>query len=172
VLQRAVYEAPSPESQIVSQVAHMRARLEKEIAGETAAKYNLKTGFGGLVDIEFLVQLLQLVHGRENPWLRVGNTLTGVRRLTAAKLIPLEDGRFLDSAYRFLRHLENRLRIVREQPVSELPRDPETAGRLALRAGLGQGKDRREAGVELLSNYVSMTKRVRAIFERYAHTAQ
>ena len=80
------------------EIRHMRPRLE-----ETAAAGDLKRGPGGLVDIEFLVQMLQLQHARKNPGLRTPNTLAALAELHAAGLLGEEDYRFFDGQYRFLR---------------------------------------------------------------------
>ena len=100
-------------------IRQMRRRLE-----ETAKGPNLKRGPGGIVDIEFLVQMLQLKHGHELEEIRTPNTLKGLRRLSKAGLLADEDARFLSDSYRFLRILEGRLRLMNLTEQSRLPEDP------------------------------------------------
>ena len=64
------------------EIHRLRGRIEKELANETEFRFNLKMGRGGLVDIEFLIQMLQLAHGPANPELRTANTMEAVGRFT------------------------------------------------------------------------------------------
>jgi len=100
-------------------IRQMRRRLE-----ETAKGPDLKRGPGGIVDIEFLVQMLQLKHGHDTKAIRTPNTLKGLRALSKAGLLPDEDARFLTDSYRFLRILEGRLRLMNLTEQSRLPDDP------------------------------------------------
>ena len=85
------------------EIRRMRQRLE-----ETAAAGDLKRGPGGIVDIEFLVQMFQLRHARKFRRLRTPNTLAALAELRAAGLISAEDHGLLDGRYRFLRTIEGR----------------------------------------------------------------
>ncbi len=78
----------------------MRTRMETEIAKESADGFNIKTGRGGMVDVEFIVQYLQLTHGGEYPALRVGNTLRALQALQATSLLAPGDFTVLDTGYR------------------------------------------------------------------------
>ena len=81
------------------------------------------SGPGGLRDIEFAVQLLQLVHGRSDPSLRVANTLQALEALTAGGYVGREDGASLADAYRFLRTLEHRLQLSHLRRTHVVPDD-------------------------------------------------
>lgn len=100
-------------------IRQMRRRLE-----ETAKKPDLKRGPGGIVDIEFLVQMLQLKHGNEQKGIRTANTLRGLRLLSKAGLVADDDARFLTDSYRFLRILEGRLKLMNLTEQNRLPEDP------------------------------------------------
>ena len=108
----------------------MRIRLE-----ESADPGNIKRGRGGIMDIEFIAQYLQLVHGPAQPKLRLANTIQALKALMKAKKLTEEDGKQLCDTYLFLRMLENRLRIVHGLSSNSLPKSPEALRRLALRTG-------------------------------------
>ena len=80
------------------EIREMRHRLEA-----TVGAGDLKRGPGGIVDIEFLVQMLQLQHARKNPSLRTANTLAALRALHDAGLLSADEQAFFDSSYRLLR---------------------------------------------------------------------
>ena len=100
-------------------IRQMRRRMEG-----TAAGANLKRGPGGIVDIEFLVQTLQLKYGRDDATIRTPNTLEGLRALHRAGLLAEDDWRFFTESYQFLRTLEGRLRLMNMTDQSRLPEDP------------------------------------------------
>jgi glutamate-ammonia-ligase adenylyltransferase len=108
------------------EVRQMRHRLE-----ETAPSGNLKRGAGGIVDVEFLVQMLQLKHGRRTPALRLPNTLSALRALHREGHLSPEDFEAFDSGYRFLRTMEGRLRLLNSTARDTLPEDPTELTKLA-----------------------------------------
>ncbi len=142
----------------------MRKRMEEEVGKESAGAYNIKQGAGGLVDIEFLVQYLQLLHGSRHARVRVPGTMNALRALYKERLLAPEDFRFLAQACRFMRLLESRMRIVTNQATSELARDPEKLRPLARR--MGYDDDGMPAGRKLLQEYERTSGEVRAVFER------
>jgi glutamate-ammonia-ligase adenylyltransferase len=142
----------------------MRTRMEEEVGKERGAYYNIKQGAGGLVDIEFLVQYLQLLHGKKHRWIRVPGTYNALRALRKLKLLGREDYRILLQAYLFLRQLESRMRIVSNQATSDLSRNPEKLWSLARR--MGYRNDGESAGQKLLRDYENLSRQVRGIFEK------
>src|SRR5439155_540379 len=96
---------------------------------------NIKTGRGGLVDVEFLVQMLQLRHGQVHPAVRVRDTPGAITALAAAGLLPPADARALAEGYAFLRALESRLRLEHNQPLEVTAADPAALLSLARRLG-------------------------------------
>ncbi len=140
----------------ISEMLRIRERMEVEIAKESGTRYNVKAGRGGLVDIEFLVQALQLRYGREADDLRNPSTLEALGRLKEAAIIKDADYRTLKDAYAFLKLLEMRLRIVHDRPEGVLvPGSPEIDGIAGL-AGL--------TGQKLLEKYLDSRERVRALY--------
>jgi [glutamine synthetase] adenylyltransferase / [glutamine synthetase]-adenylyl-L-tyrosine phosphorylase len=113
----------------------MREKIEREVAGEAGAR-DMKAGPGGLIDVEFASQYLQLVLGPTEPALRTPSTLAAL--LAAADLAPqvADPCRLLADAYLYLRRVEHRLRIVHDVSEQRLPKDPDEQGKLARRLGL------------------------------------
>jgi len=108
------------------QIRHMRHRLE-----EAAGRGSIKRGLGGMVDIEFLAQMLQLKHGRSSPRFRTPSTLLALTALHQAGHVSLEDYGFFTRCYRFLRTLESRLRLIGVTARDKLPDEPTELARLA-----------------------------------------
>lgn len=98
---------PGSRAGVLADVLDMRRRLEMH-----ARPGDLKRGAGGIMDVEFLVQALQLCHGKAHPEVLSPNTADGLKRLMAAGILPAADGSELLTAYQFLRWLENRLALV------------------------------------------------------------
>jgi [glutamine synthetase] adenylyltransferase / [glutamine synthetase]-adenylyl-L-tyrosine phosphorylase len=115
---RAAFEHPWSAAD-ADGIRQMRQRLAAKATGG-----NLKRGPGGIVDIEFLVQMLQLKHGHDAEGVRTPNTLMGLRALNKAGFLAEEDARFLTDSYRFLRILEGRLRLMNLTDQNKLPEDP------------------------------------------------
>jgi [glutamine synthetase] adenylyltransferase / [glutamine synthetase]-adenylyl-L-tyrosine phosphorylase len=106
----------------VDDVQAMRRRVLDQLAGQDTDR-ELKLGPGGLRDIEFAVQLLQLVHGRIDPSIRAPDTLSALQALTAGGYVGRDDGASLAAAYRFLRELEHRLQLRNLRRTHTLPTD-------------------------------------------------
>jgi glutamate-ammonia-ligase adenylyltransferase len=109
----------------------MKARAEGEVIRQGMADRELKRGPGGIRDVEFSVQLLQLVHGRQDSTLRVPGTLRALAELGAAGFVATEDASAMADAYRYLRTVEHRLQLVDEQQVHALPPDADARTQLA-----------------------------------------
>ncbi len=164
-----VYEKPVPEG-LKEEICRLRARMETEIARENEGHFNIKTGRGGMVDVEFIVQYLQILHGRNYPGLRNNNTLQALNALHQEGLLDEEDLNALESGYKFLRRLENRLRLVHDQSINELSGEPGYLLKLARRLGYPD-RPRRPDEV-FLEEYRVVTEKIRAIFDRLLETKE
>ncbi|MCY4433493.1 MAG: bifunctional [glutamine synthetase] adenylyltransferase/[glutamine synthetase]-adenylyl-L-tyrosine phosphorylase [bacterium] len=103
-------------------VPHLRAlKLRVEESAKLKGDRELKKGPGGLRDIEFTVQLLQLVHGRSDPTIRSPNTLTALRQLSWGEYIDQADALHFTTAYIHLRTVEHRMQLRDERQTHELP---------------------------------------------------
>jgi glutamate-ammonia-ligase adenylyltransferase len=148
-------------------ILSMRRRMEEELGKENAEHYNIKQGAGGLVDIEFLVQYLQLLNGKQHTWVRVPGAYNALRALKKEKLLSTDHYGVLLKAYLFLRLLESRMRIVSNQATSDLSKKPEDLHSLARR--MGYTDDATSAGQKLLAEYEMLSKQVRGIFDKLLH---
>jgi glutamate-ammonia-ligase adenylyltransferase len=147
----------------VAEIAALRSRVEHELAAEGPERTNVKTGRGGIVDIEFLVQMLLLRHGHDHPTVRRRSTADAIESLRREGLLPDQDARALAHAYRFLRVLEARMRLERDRAVEQLGTDRVVLTPLARRLGFSGD----QPGAELLSMYDRTRDEVRALYERY-----
>ena len=113
----------------------MKARAEQEMVRRGLEDREVKRGRGGIRDIEFAIQLLQLVHGGLDAALRSPNTLDALREMADGGYVDAEDADALAAAYRFLRTVEHRLQLVDELQVHEVPASPHAQTRLARTMG-------------------------------------
>ena len=104
----------------VDEVQAMRRRVEEHIPAKEAAR-DLKLGVGGLRDVEFAVQLLQLVHGKSDQTLRVQSTLSALRALADGGYVGRDDAAALGEAYGWLRILEHRIQVQKMQRTHLVP---------------------------------------------------
>jgi glutamate-ammonia-ligase adenylyltransferase len=118
----------------VAEVQGMRRRVLEHVPAAEVDR-EVKLGPGGLRDVEFAVQLLQLVHGRSDTSIRSSNTLVALRLLAAGGYIGRDDGATLASAYQFLRAVEHRLQLQQLRRTHLLPNDARELRRLARAMG-------------------------------------
>ncbi|MCY4486317.1 MAG: bifunctional [glutamate--ammonia ligase]-adenylyl-L-tyrosine phosphorylase/[glutamate--ammonia-ligase] adenylyltransferase [Deltaproteobacteria bacterium] len=152
--------------QDVREIDHLRMRMERELAREDGSRFDVKAGRGGLIDVEFLVQMLQLRFGHEHAALRQRDTLGAAAALRELRLLGARDYRILVEGYTFLRRLGHRLRIERDQDTHVLEREPGRLRAVALALGYGE-KRRGSPGAALLRDYEKRRERVRACYERF-----
>lgn len=118
----------------VAEVQAMRERVTDLLPAKDADR-ELKLGRGGLRDVEFAVQLLQMVHGRTDDLVRNPNTLLALEQLATWGYVGREDAATLDSAYRFLRTLEHRIQLYRMRRTHIMPTDEADQRRLGRSMG-------------------------------------
>ena len=147
-------------SDIPAYARHVRSRIERELAGEAAGDHlDLKRGRGGLADIDFLLQVLQIREGAEREQFRVAGSRALLATLPETAFLRPGEADTLRDAYGFLRELETVLRIYTNAGGGAIPTDPGALEPVARRL--------REAasGEELLARYREVTAEVRAIYE-------
>ncbi|MEJ2870776.1 bifunctional [glutamine synthetase] adenylyltransferase/[glutamine synthetase]-adenylyl-L-tyrosine phosphorylase [Actinomycetospora sp. OC33-EN08] len=160
-----VWEAAERDD-FVADVRAMRKRVEDHIRHDVADR-ELKLGRGGLRDVEFAVQLLQLVHGRGDGTLRGQNTLETLAALGEGGYIGRDDAANLAASYRFLRMLEHRVQLQRLRRTHLFPSDDDTAGlRWLARAAKLRADGRRDAVGVLQAERSRTTVRVRRLHEK------
>jgi glutamate-ammonia-ligase adenylyltransferase len=133
-VQPLVWKAAEREN-FVPDVQKMRRRVVENIPVAEVDR-QLKLGPGGLRDVEFAVQLLQLVHGRTDTSLRSGTTLDALKALAAGGYVGRSDAAQLDEAYRFLRSMEHRIQLFRLRRTHLVPEDEAELRRIGRSLGL------------------------------------
>ncbi len=155
----------------VADIHAMKRRIDAHKGGALAdgrdpvariAGHNVKLGEGGIREIEFLAQTLQLVWGGRDPTLRTPTTLGALALLARAGHIPRKAVAELEAAYRFLRTVEHRLQMVADRQTHELPERPEDLARFATFMGYPDATAFAEA---LLSHLQRVRARYADVFE-------
>jgi [glutamine synthetase] adenylyltransferase / [glutamine synthetase]-adenylyl-L-tyrosine phosphorylase len=157
--ERLLFSAPLSDVQ-AGEILAMRARIEKELAPGPPG-FAFKAGAGGLADIEFLVQGLQLRHGFAERSLRVSGTRAALRAIAAAGLLPKPMAERLAANYEFLRRIETALRLDTNAALTALPREP--SDREALARWLGFPDERR-----FMEGHLRRLAETRQIFDKMA----
>jgi len=160
-----ILSTPADPATLAHEAVAMRRRLE-----ENVARNDLKRGSGGLADIEFLVQYLQLVHARNSPDVIRSNVWEALDALRRAGLLPPPLASELREAYEFLRTVESRLRIVHNRSISGLPDQPEELTRLARRLNYGP-EDPTTCAKAFIEDAERHAVRTRAIFQQFVGDA-
>jgi len=146
------------------EIHRLRMRMENELAREKSGSYNIKTGRGGIVDVEFVTQYLQLKYGCRYPELRTTSTIVALKETNSLGLLPENGAEALLSGFTFLRRLENRLRIIHDYSVNDLAGSKSYLNKLARR--LGYDPALKNPGAALISDYEETTGRIRDCYAR------
>ncbi len=161
VLAPALFDrSPRPE-ELAASIVSMRRRLD-EAHRDRGAGPSPKWMAGGLVDVEFAVQYLQLLYGAAHPEVRTPATLAGIERLAAAGLLAEDDAEILASGWRFLRRLELRMQIIHDRPMDRISPSAQERRTLARRMGLPGGV----AGEALMDAVGRSSRSIRRSFHR------
>jgi [glutamine synthetase] adenylyltransferase / [glutamine synthetase]-adenylyl-L-tyrosine phosphorylase len=147
---------------LLRDIRSMKARVEKErIPFSEDPDFHVKLGRGGMADVEWTVQLLQMRHGARHPEVVGPSTVVALEALTAAGLVAAQDAATLTGAYRFCARVRNRLFHRAGKARDSLPTDQQEAARLAI--SLGYDVHPRTA---LREDYRRITRRARRVMER------
>ena len=143
----------------IEEIHRLRMRMERELGQESEERFDIKFGRGGLVDIEFIVQLHQLRYGRDKKGIMGSNTLKVLKALKKVGLMSEGDAHFLIETYRFYRGIENRLRIVEDRGNSEIIlTDPHLS---SISRGIGY-----HTAEEFIRAYRTKAEKVRSIYNK------
>ncbi len=158
------FDRPLPEN-LQSEIYRLRRRMEKEIARESDELLNIKTGRGGMVDVEFIAQFLQLRHAGDVAALRIQNTIKLLEVFAAEGLLPQVDADGLICGYKFLRQLENKLRLLYDQSINELSMRGKDFRKVAKSLGYGGAGVKPEQA--FMDDYRRITEDIRQRMELY-----
>ncbi len=130
--------APRSRADVAAAIDALRREAVRGLSRHILSTTDIKTGLGGLRDVEFLAQGLQLAHAHDHPRLLRGGTLAALRSLAEEGILPTEKAELLTADYIFLRRVEHFLQIYEDRQTHSLPRDPAQLRALA-RLMLGSG---------------------------------
>lgn len=133
-IQAFVYRDAEPVL-VVTEMRQLKQRIDHEVTQTDAYHRDVKRGFGGIREIEFLVSGLQILFGQQYPALRARRLLTGLRRIQEAGIMPAAEANALQRAYEFLRRVEHRLQMYDELQTHEIPASVKKRARLARALG-------------------------------------
>jgi [glutamine synthetase] adenylyltransferase / [glutamine synthetase]-adenylyl-L-tyrosine phosphorylase len=150
----------------VGEIATMRLRIERELGADGRGRLNIKQGRGGLVDVEFLTQMMALRYGHAHSELTSRATVALVRGIGQCGLLERGAAAQLEADYRFLSRLENRLRIETDQAAWALSTAPDSLGPLARRMGYRDA----DGAARLLAEVEACRTRIRATFDECFRT--
>ncbi len=169
VLAEVVYEFQWTE-EMFEALRHLKRRIEAEKSRESRINVDFKYGRGGVVDLEFLVQWLQIRNGPNCQAVRTPSLTTALPALQASGAIRRSEYADLLSAHRFHRFLENRYQLLQEWNSREISRESPLLGRLARSMGYRDGS-KSSARRALLSDWDAHAAAVRALVENYLFSA-
>jgi glutamate-ammonia-ligase adenylyltransferase len=133
----------------INEIKAMKRKIEQQAHRSGASDTEVKTGRGGIRDVEFAIQFLQLLNGGDLTEVRQRNTLSAMQALEQVGCLTAQEYQFLSDSYRFLRRTEHRLQLLFDLQTHRLPDHPDELRKLALRMGYsfpaGGGREPAEA---------------------------
>ncbi len=154
----------------IAEIKALKRRIEDLTKSKGEESSDVKTGRGGIRDIEFVIQFLQLLNGGDLPSVRTGNTLTAITQLSAEGCLSDQEKTILSENYRFLRKTEHRLQIMFDIQTHQLPRGDEERRKLAIRLGYSSGlKENPQQYFE--EDYEKITIENRRVLDHLLHDA-
>ncbi|MEA3545430.1 MAG: bifunctional [glutamate--ammonia ligase]-adenylyl-L-tyrosine phosphorylase/[glutamate--ammonia-ligase] adenylyltransferase [Thermodesulfobacteriota bacterium] len=164
VIAELTFGRPLP-GNLQAEIYRLRQRMEQENAREGADRFNIKTGRGGMVDVEFITQYLQLLYAGRIELLRTQNTINLLECMAEHHILPRDDADLLIGGYKFLRRLENKLRLLYDQSIYEL--SAHNQGFRKAARSLGYGGHGMKPEQEFLEEYRLVTGKIRDLLEKH-----
>jgi glutamate-ammonia-ligase adenylyltransferase len=165
-LRLEILSRPAPQN-LAAEIHRIRQRMENELARETRVRRDFKTGRGGVLDVESVVQYLRLLHGAGHPeLLEVGSKVEQIERLGRLGLLDGDSLRVLSDGWEFLQRLGSRLRIVENRSISDLDEQRSDLDGLARRLGYQAGGREAAPRRALLLDYHHHTEAIRGVYDR------
>lgn len=158
-----IYDRPF-DLKAVSEVRQIKERIDQKMSARGIDYRNVKLGFGGIREIEFIVQSLQISFGKIFPEIVGRNTLKALQAIFKQQLLSGEERSCLSCAYLFLRDIENKLQMVYDYQIHSLPAKAKELSSCALRLGY-QDTDQESAAGQLLADYRFHASQVNQIYK-------
>ncbi|HEX6727896.1 MAG TPA: hypothetical protein VF078_11135 [Nitrospira sp.] len=153
-------------SAIVQDVRAVKDMIDAKMTDRGHAQRNVKLGTGGIREVEFFVQTIQVLAGRKVPALLDRSTLGSLNRLAQKKLLSIKERDALSAAYLFLRDVEHKLQMVHDLQTHSLPESSDELERCAVRMGYGT-EDRKQAAEWFHADHQRHTEVVNRIFRSF-----
>jgi [glutamine synthetase] adenylyltransferase / [glutamine synthetase]-adenylyl-L-tyrosine phosphorylase len=144
----------------ISGIKSLKRRIEQRASRAGDDGRDVKHGRGGIRDVEFTIQFLQLLNGGATPRVRTGNTLEAIRRLAETGSLTDQERSILERTYTLLRTIEHRLQILYDVQTHRLPPTALERRRLAIRTGFGPGEAGRTALEEAFGEATSLNRKI------------
>jgi len=154
----------------ITGIISLKRRIESRAKTEGADLRDVKTGHGGIRDVEFVIQFLQLINAGDLPALRTGNTLEAITELEQAGCLTLQESSILTENYCILRKIEHRLQLMFDLQTHRLPTHDDDVRKLAIRMGWSDSPERSALDV-FRSDYRQRTELNRKILDHLMHDA-
>lgn len=153
---------------VIEDVRTVKEMIDAKMADRGHGQRNVKLGTGGIREIEFLVQTIQVLAGKSVPALIDRGTLGSLKVFAARNLLSAKERETLSAAYLFLRDVEHKLQMVHDLQTHSLPDQAEELARCAIRIGYGAG-DRAHGVTRFLADHRSHTELVNRTFRAFFH---
>lgn len=154
----------------ITGIKTLKRQIEQRTTAQGTHQLDVKTGVGGIRDIEFAIQFLQLLNGGSQPEVRTGNTLEAIDHLEKAGCLSIQERTILEENYCALRKLEHRLQILYDLQTHTLPENPDELRKLAMRMGYFPSLER-SATAAFEEDHRERTELNRKILNHLLHNA-
>ena len=154
----------------ITGIKALKRRIEHRTLREGGDRRDVKTGHGGIRDVEFVIQFLQLLNGGDLPTLRTGNTLEAIAQLEQCGCLTHQEQTLLGENYAFLRKIEHRLQIMFDLQTHMLPQHPAELRKLAIRMGYEDAPDQTALDA-FTADFKTKTQINRKILDHLLHDA-
>jgi len=171
-LKKFVYGTRETANQVFPAIHSLRAKMVSKMTRRGELDRNVKLGIGGIREIEFIVQGLQLRWGYRYPSIRDRHTLKSLTKLLRIGKLKIKEIRQLKESYLFLRNLEHKLQMVHELQTHLLPSKTEEIAKCAMRMGYSRGQTAKQTAEHLLVVYRGHTQKVHHLYQQIVNTVQ
>ena len=154
----------------IAGIKTLKRKIEQR-AAVAGAEFNVKTGTGGIRDVEFVIQFLQLLNGGDLESIRTGNTLEAIVRLEEVGCLTMQERTILEENYSFLRKIEHRLQIMFDMQTHTLPQNESELAKLAIRMGYDSGDESDQPLARFRQELKEKTDLNRKILDHLLHDA-
>jgi glutamate-ammonia-ligase adenylyltransferase len=171
-LGKFVYGTRETAPQVLPAIQGLRTQMVSKMKRRGELERNVKLGIGGIREIEFIVQGLQLRWGYRYPGIRDRQTLKSLMKLVRVGKLKIGDLHQLKASYIFLRNLENKIQMVHELQTHLLPSKTEEIAKCAMRMGYRRGETEKQTAEHLLVDFRGHTQKVHNLYQKIVNTVQ